>query len=149
MKCAAARVTGTTARGSHVPLTQCCNVGHQGLVVSGFPLFQVRLICVKHLHTGRSCEGLLGVVKLCLRPFLRESVRKSDLVKTTELFGLKKPSRIIESHFPPSTVKATTKPCPQVLNPHSFWVPPRMGTPPLPWATCVRAWPPCQRRNFP
>jgi len=41
------------------------------------------------------------------------------------------------------------KPCPKVQYLHFFWTPPRMLTPPPPWAACSDSWPLFQKEIFP
>ncbi|XP_062363272.1 general transcription factor II-I isoform X3 [Cinclus cinclus] len=56
-----------------------------------------------------------------------------------ESFHLEEPSKSIKSNCCPSTAKLTTKASLQVPHLHSFSVPPRTGTPPLPWAAFARS----------
>lgn len=44
-----------------------------------------------------------------------------DTFRATESFRLETPSEVTQSKHPPSTAKATAKPCPQAPHPHGFF----------------------------
>lgn len=61
----------------------------------------------------------------------QDSKEKTFLIESQ---NQKQPSAIIRSNCSPSTARAATKSCPQVPHPLVFYIPPGMGTPPLPRA---------------
>jgi len=65
---------------------------------------------------------------------------KSQAYRIIESLRLEKTSKIVKSNRRPNTTMPA-KPCPEVPHLHSFWTPPGMVTPPLPWAACSNAWP--------
>ena len=67
--------------------------------------------------------------------FLSETSRN----RIIESVRFEKTSKVIKSNRQPNTTMPA-KPCPKVPHLHVFWTPPRMVTPPRPWAACSSAW---------